>query len=515
MAHFPFFVDISGKPGLIIGGGKIALRKIEKLLPYGPSLTICAPDFLPELQALAALSSSPAIFTKASASDAAAISTAETAAAPTLQLLHRPFGEDLLEPAPVFVIAATDDRALNRRIATLCKEKSIPVNAVDDKDACSFIFPALVTDGDLSIGISTGGASPSAAVWLKQQISTLIPDGFASLLENLAALRPQVKDSIPDEAARASCLQNAFRAALSGSASGFVSSASNSAVSGSAASDSDSAASPSNAVTETVPCGKVYLVGAGCGEADLITVRGAKLLQSCDAVVYDDLIDSELLELVPPYAEQLYMGKRRGHHSAPQSEINETLIRLARSGKIVVRLKGGDPFVFGRGGEELLALQAAGIPFETVPGISSAIAIPGAAGIPVTHRGLSRSLHIVTAHTAASSAPAAGCTANDQTAGTPSPVTATELPEELPLLAQLSGTLVFLMGLSKLEALTEELMAAGKSPSTPAAVLSGGNSPHPATVRGTLSDIASKTRAAGVQAPAVILVGEVAALDLR
>jgi len=135
MAHFPFFVDISGKPGLIIGGGKIALRKIEKLLPYGPSLTICAPDFLPELQALAALSSSPAIFTKASASDAAAISTAETAAAPTLQLLHRPFGEDLLEPAPVFVIAATDDRALNRRIATLCKEKSIPlyVTALSDR----------------------------------------------------------------------------------------------------------------------------------------------------------------------------------------------------------------------------------------------------------------------------------------------------------------------------------------------------------------------------------------------
>ncbi|MBQ3107746.1 MAG: uroporphyrinogen-III C-methyltransferase [Firmicutes bacterium] len=492
MAHFPFFVDISGKPGLILGGGKIALRKIEKLLPYGPSLTVCAPDFLPELQTLAALSASPAIFTKDSASDAEAISTAEAAAAPALQLLSRPFGEDLLESTPAFVIAATDDRALNRRIATLCKEKSIPVNAVDDKDACSFIFPALVKDGDLSIGISTGGASPSAAVWLKQQISALIPDGFASLLENLAALRPQVKDSIPDEAARASCLQDAFRAALSGSA-----------------------VSPSNAVTETVPCGKVYLVGAGCGEADLITVRGAKLLQSCDAVVYDDLIDSELLDLVPPYAEQLYMGKRRGHHSAPQSEINETLIHLARSGKIVVRLKGGDPFVFGRGGEELLALQAAGIPFETVPGISSAIAIPGAAGIPVTHRGLSRSLHIITAHTAASSAPAAGCTANAQTAGTPSPVTAAELPEELPLLARLSGTLVFLMGLSKLEALTEELMAAGKSPSTPAAVLSGGNSPHPAAVRGTLSDIASKTRAAGVQAPAVILVGEVAALDLR
>lgn len=239
--------------------------------------------------------------------------------------------------------------------------------------------------------------------------------------------------------------------------------------------------------------GTVYLVGAGCGEADLITVRGLRLLETCHTVVYDDLIAPDLLDAAPPQAERLYMGKREGRPSAAQEDICALLIDRARSGRAVVRLKGGDPFVFGRGGEEALALRAAGVPFEAVPGVTSAIAIPALAGIPVTHRGLSRSVHIVTAHTA----------------GTPD-----GLPPDLDRLAHLSGTLVFLMGLSRLEAITARLLAAGKPPDTPAAVLSGGNAPHPASLRGTLSDIAAKARAAGVRPPAVILVGGTAALDL-
>lgn len=236
--------------------------------------------------------------------------------------------------------------------------------------------------------------------------------------------------------------------------------------------------------------GFVYLVGAGCGSADLITVRGLRLLQSCDAVVYDDLIDPALLAQAA-HAEQHPAGKRCGRHSMPQSEINSLLVRLGQSGKTVVRLKGGDPFVFGRGGEEFLALQAAGVPCEEVPGISSCIAVPAAAGIPVTHRGASRSFHVITGHTA-------------QTGDT--------LPESLEALAALHGTLVFLMGLNSLEQIAARLTAAGKPPETPAAVVSGGNAPHPATVRGTLADIAEKARAARVQAPAVIVVGAAAAL---
>lgn len=237
--------------------------------------------------------------------------------------------------------------------------------------------------------------------------------------------------------------------------------------------------------------GRVYLVGAGCGRADLITLRGKACLEGCDAVVYDDLIDPALLDFAPEDALRIYMGKRRGKHSASQAEISAKLVELACQGKVVVRLKGGDPFVFGRGGEELLALKQAGIPFDTVPGISSPIAIPAGAGIPVTHRGSSRSFHVITGHTAD---------------------TEDSLPADLPYLAKCGGTLVFLMGLSRLSTIAARLVEYGRSPDTPAAVISGGNSPNPAAVRGTLANIGQK--AAGVRPPAVIVVGDVAALDL-
>lgn len=239
--------------------------------------------------------------------------------------------------------------------------------------------------------------------------------------------------------------------------------------------------------------GSVSLIGAGCGAMDLITVRGLERLRQCDAVVYDDLIDTGLLDEAPADAQRIYMGKRLGQHSAQQQEISQMLVELAQQGKRVVRLKGGDPFVFGRGGEEALSLQQAGIEFEEIPGISSCIAIPAQAGIPVTHRGLSRSFHVITAHTAENFQ-------NDS--------------EKIKNLAALDGTLVFLMGLGRLEQLTESLIQAGKAEDTPAAVISGGNAPHPMTVRGTLRTIAQGARQAEVQAPAVIVVGEVAALEL-
>ena len=238
--------------------------------------------------------------------------------------------------------------------------------------------------------------------------------------------------------------------------------------------------------------GEVYLVGAGCGAADLITVRGLRLIQRCDVLVYDDLIDEALLNEAPAHAERVYMGKRSGHHSARQEEICAELIRQAGMGRMVVRLKGGDPYLFGRGGEEMLALLMAGIPCHEVPGVSSAIGIPAEAGIPVTHRGKSRSLHIITGHT------------SDTEDG---------LPAEFDRFAKLEGTLVFLMGLAQLERIASRLMEAGKPGDTPAAVISGGNSPNPACVRATLATIAQAARK--VQAPAVIVVGDVAEMDLR
>ena len=440
MGWFPFFIQLEGTRGLLVGGGRVALRKAEKLLPFGAQLTVVAPCICPPLAAL-----------------------------PGLTLCRRAFADSDLSPAPDFVIAATGDRALDRRIAALCRARRILVNVVDDPAACGFYFPALVQRGRLCIGISTGGASPTAAAWLRQKIEALLPPGFDGILDRLAARREAVKAEGGSEAKRAERLQQAFALEL-------------------AAAEAPHAPA---AAWENAGPGRVALVGAGCGRADLITVRGLRLLQQCRAVVYDDLIDTALLDTVPAGAERIYVGKRSGRHSAPQAEINAALIALAQRGGLTVRLKGGDPYVFGRGGEEALALQRAGIPFEVVPGITAAIAVPAEAGIPVTHRGVSRAVHIITAHT------------QDETP---------DFSRWAALAAD--GTLVFLMGLQRLPQIAAGLLAGGLPPATPAAVLSGGNAPHPAAVRASLGEIAAAARAAGVEAPAVIVVGDVAGMEL-
>lgn len=440
MGYFPFFVDLEGREGLVVGGGAVALRKLQKLLPYGPRLTVAAPELLAEIEAL-----------------------------PGLTRLRRSFAPAMLE-GKGFVIAATDDREVNRGIAALCRERGIPVNAVDDKEQCTFLFPALVKRGDLTVGVSTAGASPSAAAWVGRRVSERLPEDFGELLDYLASLRPMVRERVAEEN-RAAVFARLFSACME---QGFP---------------LEEAALA--AVLEGAPgMGKVYLVGAGCGAADLITVRGLRLLERCGAVVYDDLLDQALLDAAPEGAEKIYVGKRRGRHSMAQEDINALLIAKAREGKTVVRLKGGDPFVFGRGGEEALALQAAGVAWEYVPGVSSAVAAPGAAGIPVTHRGVSRSFCVVTARTADS---------------------ADGLPENLEELAHLPGTLVFLMGLSQLKEIARRLIGAGLPPDTPVAVIGGKNAPR--TIRGTLGDIAERAREA--VAPAVIVVGGTAGMDLR
>ena len=404
--------------------------------------TVAAPEILPEIEAL-----------------------------PGLTLLRRAFEPSMLE-GKFFVIAAADSREANREIAALCRERGILVNAVDDKEQCTFLFPALVKRGNLTAGVSTAGASPSAAAWVKRRVDEAVPEDFGALLDYLAALRPMVRARVPKER-RAAVFSRLFSVCLE---KGFP---------------LEEAALA--AVLEGAPgAGKVYLVGAGCGAADLITVRGLRLLERCEAVVYDDLLSLELLDAAPESAERIYVGKRQGRHSMAQEDINALLVSKAREGKTVVRLKGGDPFVFGRGGEEALALQAAGIEWEYVPGVSSAVAVPGEAGIPVTHRGVSRSVHVVTARTA------------DSPDG---------LPSGLEELARLEGTLVFLMGLSRLEEIVRRLIGAGLPRSTPVAVIGGKNVPR--AVRGTLGDIAGRVREAGLEAPAVIVAGGTAGMDLR
>ncbi len=239
--------------------------------------------------------------------------------------------------------------------------------------------------------------------------------------------------------------------------------------------------------------GMVILVGAGPGDPGLITVKGLQCLKACDAVVYDSLASDELLSAVRPDCRRIYVGKRAGRHSMKQEEINRLLVELGKEGLYVVRLKGGDPFVFGRGGEEALALAAEGIAYQVVPGVTSAVAVPECAGIPVTHRSVSRSFHVITGHT------------KGEEGG---------LPPEFGQVAALSGTLVFLMGLNSLPAIVEGLLRAGKPGHLPAAVIENGTMPGARTVRGCLGDIVDRVREAGLHTPAIIVAGETAALDL-
>ena len=439
MPHFPMFVDLKGKSALIVGGGKVALRKLEKLAPFGVVATVIAPQICEEICSF-----------------------------PYATRVQRHFRDSDLDGDFALVIAATDDSAVNEHVSSLCRERKIPVNVVDAPELCSFQFPAIAQKGDFCAGISTGGASPTAAAHFKYMLESQLPENLEEMLDWLALQRQELKQTIPDQKQRSRVLRELFFTCL------------------------DHGEIPKNYNPKPL-CGLVSLVGAGCGKADLITLRGLRLLQQCQAVVYDDLIDPVLLDAVPESALRIYMGKRSGSHSAKQWEINEKLIELANAGLRVVRLKGGDPYLFGRGGEEILALKAAGIPFEEVPGIPSAIGIAAEAGIPVTHRGLSRGLHIVTAHT------------SDTPDG---------LPEDFGALAKLRGTLVFLMGLAQLPKIVSRLMEEGKNPETPVAVLSGGNAPHPCAVRSTLKDIVCDVENAKVQAPAIIVIGEVAGLHL-
>ncbi len=447
MSYFPFFVDLSDKEGLIVGGGTVALRKIEKLLPYGPKLTVAALELAAEIQ--------------------------ETE---RIHILSRAFAPDMLE-GKYFVIAATDDRELNHQIAKLCGERNILVNVVDDREECGFLFPSLVKRGRLSVGISTEGASPGGAAWIRKELEGGIPENFDQILEFLEEKRAVVKEAVSEEKRRSQFFGALFDKCVE-MGRGMTDEEFLCLLRAETGQEDRAGERPGN----------VYLVGAGCGEADLITVRGLRLLRACQVLVYDDLIADSFLGEVSETAEKIYVGKRFEKHSMSQEEICRILIDKAREGKMVVRLKGGDPFVFGRGGEEMKALGEAGICCQMVPGITSAIAIPGMAGIPVTCRGISQSVHIVTAHT------------TDTSDG---------LPEDLDRLAKLKGTLVFLMGLNQLEKIAERLMGAGMAGETPAAVISGGNAPHPAFARGTLRTIGEEAKKRQVKAPAVIVVGEV------
>lgn len=449
MGYFPFFIDIKDKHCLIVGGGNVAFRKVKRLLPYEPIITVVSKEICKDIIDINYKN---------------------------LFIEKRIFNEKDLDGC-AFVIAATDNEEVNKRISNICKEKNILVNVVDSKEECSFIFPSLFKRGDLSIGITSGGISPNLAVYYRNLLEKNTPSDIESILEFLNYIRPLAKERISDEHKRRYFFKECLDICMS--INGII--------------DPISMEKLFNKyIGNGTRQGFVHIVGAGCSDLDLITVRGLNLVQNADVIIYDDLISDDLLDISKESCEKIYVGKRGGRHYIKQEEITSLIVSKAKEGKTVVRLKGGDPFVFGRGGEEIQALIENRIPFDEVPGITSAIAIPAEAGIPVTHRGLSRSFHVITGHTAD----------NQPT-------------ENMESLAKLDGTLIFLMGLSNLENICSSLMANGKDKNTPAAVISGGSSENKITVRSTLENISEECRKKDVKSPVIIIIGKVSELELK
>ena len=448
MAFFPFFVDLAGARGLIVGAGSVAYEKAVRIGEFGAKLKVVGLSVDERFCQL-----------------------------PNVEVARRSYTETDIDGNLAFVVAATNDSDLNRRIASRCRELKTPVNVVDSKEDSSFIFPSTIRRGEATIAVSTGGASPTAAVAVKKMIDAIVPGDFGTVVKALGDARERIAAKIRDR----KILRRVYRTAVH-----------EAATSESAFDDETLDQVVANALRDDGCAGRVHLVGAGAGSADLITLRGLRILATCDAVLYDDLIDRDILDFAPNDALRLSVGKRAGGVATRQDAINRLMIELASRGMNVVRLKGGDPFLFARAEEEVRTLGRHGIRFDVTPGVSSAFFIPMEAGIPLTCRGVSRSVHIVTAH------------ASDS-----------EVFEELPKFARLDGTLVVMMGLRVVAQLANALIAGGKAPDTPVAVLSGGASAHPYDVRGTLSDLAEKCERLNLKSPAVIVVGKVAELRLK
>jgi uroporphyrin-III C-methyltransferase/precorrin-2 dehydrogenase/sirohydrochlorin ferrochelatase len=475
----PVFLDLRGEPVVVIGGGAVAERKVAGLLDSGARVTVIAPRVTPGLGARAEQG--------------------------MIALRLRPY-----EPGDLagcrLAYAATDDGEVNRTVRAEARERKVWLNVADQPELCDFTVPAVVRQGDLTVAVSTNGASPALARRIRERLEAELGPEYASALALLRRVRERLKAAgvAPErtgEIFRALAGPELLRLVASGDGAGIDALLARLAGPG--------VSLERLGVTELAPPrarragpplapasagGRVFLLGAGPGDIGLLTLKAKACLEASDVIVYDALVDKRVLDHARPEALLVYAGKREGRHSRPQEEINALLVQHARAGFTVSRLKGGDPFVFGRGGEEALALREAGIPFEVVPGVSAGVAVPAYAGIPVTHRNVSAQVTFVTGHER---------TGKD----------ASEIRWDA--LAAAGGTLVFFMGLGNLADIAERLLAHGRSPGTPAAVIQWGTTEYQVTVEGTLSDIAERVREAGLDPPALVVVGEVVALRER
>jgi len=450
--YFPVFFDLAGQKVLIVGGGEVALRKVSLLERTGALITLVAPEIAPELM--------------------------ERAADGKLKFAVREFAPEDLDGARL-VIVATSRRALNRWVAKLSESRNIPVNVVDDREASRFIVPAIIDRDPVLVAISTGGTSPVLARRLRERLEALIPKRIGELASWLRALRSAARQKLRDTDER----RRFFEAVVDGPAARrFVDG------------DQEGArriAQQLLATTSTAPraAGEVTLVGAGPGDPELLTLKALRALQDADVILHDRLVPEAVLDLARRDAIRVCVGKAAGNVGSTQEEINALLIEHAKQGKRVVRLKGGDPFVFGRGGEELQALAKAQINFSVVPGITAALGIAAYAGIPLTHRDYAHSVSFVTGH-------------------------AQEDGQEPDwrALAKPATTAVFYMGLARLDHIVEKLLQHGAPATRPVGIIAQGTTPNQRVITATLATIRDASRGAQLESPALLVVGDVVTL---
>jgi uroporphyrin-III C-methyltransferase/precorrin-2 dehydrogenase/sirohydrochlorin ferrochelatase len=448
MDYLPIFIAIRNKPCIVVGGGEVAARKVSLLRQAGADVLVVAPQLAETL--------------------------AQQAAKGDVRHRAREFAADDLDGAHL-VIAATDNEDVNRKVALAAEARRIPVNVVDSPALCSFVMPAIIDRSPLVMAVSSGGAAPVLARLLRARLESLIPASYG----RLARLAGQFRDQVKKRFTRSADRRIFWEKILQGPIAELVYSGQDAAAEAALQKAIDSESGAPNQ-------GEVYLVGGGPGDPDLLTFRALRLMQQADVVVYDRLVAPPVLELVRRDAERIYVGKERNNHALRQEEINALLVRLAREGKRVVRLKGGDPFIFGRGGEEIATLAAEGIPFQVVPGITAAAGCAAYSGIPLTHRDHSQSVVFVTGHLQDGS-----------------------VDLNWKALAHPQQTVVFYMGLHGVPTICRELVNHGLPATTPVALVQQGTTPNQRVFTSTLQDLPELVKKEDIKPPTLIIVGTV------
>ena len=450
MDFLPIFLNIKGQRCLVVGGGDIAARKASLLLEADGAVTVVSPR----------LSGQMAQYVKEG----------------RVEYHESTFDTPHLEGMKV-IIAATDDSSVNEQVSAAAQKRSIPVNVVDNPDLCSFIMPSIIDRSPVQIAVSTGGASPVLARILRARLESTIPAAYGRLASMVNGFRDKVKARFDDVNSR----RNFWEGVLQGDVAELVFAGKEER----AREELESAIDKG----ENSNSGEVYLIGGGPGDPDLLTFRALRLMQQADVIVHDRLISKEVLNLTRRDADRIYVGKERDQHTVPQEEINQLLVDLAKQGKRVCRLKGGDPFVFGRGGEEIETLSENGVSFQVVPGITAALGTSAYAGIPLTHRDYSQSVVFVTGHLKDGS---------------------TDLNWQG--LAQPNQTIVFYMGLKGLPVICKKLIENGLPEDLPIALVQQATTPRQRVFTGTLSTIAEDIAGQEIKPPTLIIVGNVVKL---